>query len=54
MSIQEREFIFARKKKGECAVIVDSPMEADFSSGEWLIRKIKEISGVEVGFRAPD
>ncbi len=42
------EFIFTQKKKGECVIVVDSPLEADFSSGEWLAKKVREISGAEI------
>lgn len=48
MSIGGETFVFAREKKAECVVIVDSPSKVDFSSAELLVRKIKEISGAEL------
>lgn len=43
------KFIFAQEKKISSEFVVASPLEADLSSGKWLVRKMKEIFGVEFG-----
>ncbi|MBE9572505.1 MAG: hypothetical protein IMF11_17915, partial [Proteobacteria bacterium] len=43
------KFIFAQEKKISSEFVVASPLEADLSSGKWLVKKMKEIFGVEFG-----
>ena len=43
------EFIFSREKKARCVIVVGTSLETDFSSAKLLARKIKEISGAEIG-----
>ena len=49
MVIHGKEFVLARKDRKESVVIVDSSLKRDFSSGEWLVMRIKELFGAEVG-----
>jgi hypothetical protein len=42
------EFVFTRKKKAECTIVVDSSLESDLSAAELLVKNIEDISGVKL------